>query len=108
VVSAVFRQAVQQRAVPEHLQGRLSGTFFAVVAGGPRLGDAETGVAAAIGGPQFAVWSGGLACVLGVGVLLWRVPELWRDRGGGQALTDEAEVQAIGEVTSELGEGEPL
>ena len=43
VVSAVFRQAVQQRAVPEHLQGRLSGTFFAVVAGGPRLGDAETG-----------------------------------------------------------------
>ena len=59
VVSAVFRQAVQQRTVPEHLQGRLSGTFFAVVAGGPRLGDAETGVAAAIGGPQFAVWSGG-------------------------------------------------
>ncbi len=67
VVSAVFRQAVQQRTVPDHLQGRLSGTFFAVVAGGPRLGDAETGVAAAIGGPQFAVWSGGLACVVGVG-----------------------------------------
>jgi MFS family permease len=108
VVSAVFRQAVQQRAVPEHLQGRLSGTFFAVVAGGPRLGDAETGVAAAIGGPQFAVWSGGLACVVGVGVLLWRVPELWRDAGGGQPLSAEAEAEAIAEVTSELGEGEPL
>ncbi len=108
VVSAVFRQAVQQRAVPEHLQGRLSGTFFAVVAGGPRLGDAETGVAAAIGGPQFAVWSGGVACVVGVGVLLWRVPELWRDAGGGQPLSEEAEAEAIAEVTSELGEGEPL
>jgi MFS family permease len=108
VVSAVFRQAVQQRAVPEHLQGRLSGTFFAVVAGGPRLGDAETGVAAAIGGPQFAVWSGGLACVAGVGILLWRVPELWRDRGGGQVLSPAAEAEAIAEVTSELGEGEPL
>jgi len=56
VVSAVFRQAVQQRTVPDHLQGRLSGTFFAVVAGGPRLGDAETGVAASIGGPQLVVW----------------------------------------------------
>ena len=108
VVSAVFRQAVQQRAVPEHLQGRLSGTFFAVVAGGPRLGDAETGLAAAVGGPQFAVWSGGLACVVGVGVLLWRVPELWHDAGGGQPLPEGAEAEAIAEVTSELGEGEPL
>ena len=108
VVSAVFRQAVQQRAVPPHLQGRLSGTFFAVVAGGPRLGDAETGVAAAIGGPQFAVWSGGLACVIGVAVLLWRVPELWRDEGGGRVLSARAQTVAIGEATSELGEGEPL
>jgi hypothetical protein len=108
VISAVFRQAVQLRAVPEHLQGRLSGTFFAVVAGGPRLGDAETGLAAAVGGPQFAVWSGGLACMAGVGVLLWRVPELWRDRGGGGAISAEAQEAAIAEVTTELGEGEPL
>jgi MFS family permease len=108
VISAVFRQAVQQRAVPEHLQGRLSGTFFAVVAGGPRLGDVETGVAAAIGGPEFAVWSGGLACVAGVAVLLWRVPELWHDDGGGVALSPAAEADAIAEVVSELGEGEPL
>ncbi len=108
VVSAVFRQAVQQRAVPEHLQGRLSGTFFAVVAGGPRLGDAETGVTAAIGGPQFAVWSGGLACIVGVAVLLWRVPQLWRDDGGGRMLSPSAENVAIAEVTSEIGEGEPL
>jgi predicted MFS family arabinose efflux permease len=108
VISAVFRQAVQQRAVPEHLQGRLSGTFFAVVAGGPRLGDVETGVAAAIGGPEFAVWSGGLACVAGVAVLLWRVPELWHDDGGGAALSPAAEADAIAEVVSELGEGQPL
>jgi len=108
IISAVFRQNVQQRSVPDHLQGRLSGTFFAVVAGGPRLGDAETGLAAAIGGPEFAVWSGGLACVVGVGVLLWRVPELWRDDGGGQRLSAEAEQEAIAEAISELGEGEPL
>jgi MFS family permease len=108
VVSAVFRQAVQQRAVPEHMQGRLSGTFFAVVAGGPRLGDAEAGVTAAIGGPQFAVWSGGLACLVGVGVLLWRVPELWRDAGGGRALSAQERYEAVAEATSELSEGEPI
>jgi hypothetical protein len=65
-------------------------------------------VAAAIGGPQFAVWSGGLACVAGVAVLLWRVPEFWRDSGGGAALSDAAHQEAIAEVISELGEGEPL
>jgi MFS family permease len=107
VISAVFRQAVQQRTVPEHLQGRLSGTFFAVVAGGPRLGDAETGIAAELGGPQFAVWTGGLACVIGAVVLLWRVPELWRDVGGGAELTDEERTAAIAQTTTELGEGEP-
>jgi MFS family permease len=106
VISAVFRQGVQQRTVPEHLQGRLSGTFFAVVAGGPRLGDLETGLAAALGGPEFAVWSGGLACVLGVGVLLWRRPELWTDTGEA-ALDERARERAVGEVITELGEGEP-
>jgi MFS family permease len=112
IISAVFRQNVQQRAVPDHLQGRLSGTFFAVVAGGPRLGDLETGVAAAIGGPEFAVWSGGLACLIGVGVLLWRVPELWADDGGGQPLgratQSEMVTGAVAETVTELGEGEPL
>ena len=108
VVSAVFRNAILQMTVPEEFQGRLAGTWIAVVTGGPRLGDAEAGVAAAIGGPQFAVWSGGLACVVGVGVLLWRVPELWQDRGGGQPLSAGAEAEAIAEVTTELGEGEPL
>ena len=108
IISAVFRQNVQQRAVPDHLQGRLSGTFFAVVAGGPRLGDLETGVAAAIGGPEFAVWSGGLACVIGAGALLWRVPELWADAGGGRPLSASAETDAVAEAITELGEGEPV
>lgn len=108
VVSAVLRQSIQERAVPDHLQGRLSGTFFAVVAGGPRLGDVETGLAAAIAGPEFAVWSGGLACIVGVGLLLWRSPELWRDDGGGADLSPEGQERAIGEATGELNEGEPL
>ena len=112
IISAVFRQNVQQRAVPDHLQGRLSGTFFAVVAGGPRLGDLETGVAAAIGGPEFAVWSGGLACLVGVGVLLWRVPELWADAGGGQPMDQATQsgmvAEAVAETATQLGEVEPL
>ena len=46
--------------------------------------------------------------MVGVAVLLWRMPVLWHDNGGGQPLTAAEETEAIGEATSELGEGEPL
>lgn len=104
VVSAVFRTAILQTTVPEHLQGRLSGTFIAVVTGGPRLGDAEAGAAAAIGGAQFAVWSGGVACVIGAFALAWRAPELWRyDTAAGIPGSSEAITAAL----AELSESEP-
>ena len=107
VISSVFRQAILQTSAPEHLQGRLSGTFFAVVTGGPRLGDLETGTAATLAGPRVAVWSGGLACIAGAVLVLWRVPELWRDGAGGRPLTRQQESRALAEAGTELGEAEP-
>lgn len=74
----VFRVSILQQTTPEHMQGRLGGLFFAAAVAGNRLGDGESGVAAAIGGPQFAVWSGGLACIVGTVLTVWRVPLLWR------------------------------
>jgi MFS family permease len=78
VIGSVFRMAILQRIAPEHLQGRLSGLFFAAAVSGVRLGDGESGVAASIGGAQFAVWSGGLLCLVGMILLAWKVPTLWR------------------------------
>ena len=66
VISAVFRNTILQTIVPDRLRGRLSALQIAVVTGGPRLGDAEAGAAAAVGGARFAVISGGLACLVGV------------------------------------------
>jgi len=82
VFGTVFRVSILQRRTPDHLQGRLSGTFFAAAVAGNRLGDGESGVAAAIGGPQFAVWSGGLACLIGTLLIAWRVPALWKVTDG--------------------------
>lgn len=82
IIGGVFRMSILQRATPEQLQGRLAGVFFAAAVSGNRLGDGESGLAAGIGGPQFAVWSGGLACIVGTALMAWRVPELWR---GGRA-----------------------
>jgi len=78
VVSAVFRNPVLQLNVPDGLRGRLAAIHIAVVTGGPRLGDAEAGAVAALAGPRVSVVSGGLACLAGVALLAWRLPELDR------------------------------
>ena len=78
VVSAVFRNTILQTSVPDALRGRLSSVHIAVVTGGPRLGDLEAGAVASLTTPRISVVSGGLACVAGVLLLAWRLPELRR------------------------------
>ena len=73
-VSAVFRSAMLQAGTPDEMRGRSGGVFIAVVAGGPRLGDLESGGVARLASPTFSVVSGGLATVVGVLVLAAAVP----------------------------------
>jgi len=65
VVSAIFRSSMIQLSVPDALRGRLSSIHLAVVAGGPRLGDLEAGVVAALTSVRFSIASGGVACIAG-------------------------------------------
>lgn len=65
VVSAIFRQAIVQLTIPDEMRGRLSSMHMAVSAGGPRLGELEAGLVAAVTSVRFSVISGGIACVLG-------------------------------------------
>jgi len=78
LVSGVFRNTILQTTVPDQLRGRLSAVFVGMANAGNRVGDAETGGAAAIGGARFAVWSGGIACILGAIWFVVRVPSLLR------------------------------
>jgi MFS family permease len=82
VISAVFRGTMLQATVPDHLRGRLSSIHFAVVVGGPRLGDVEAGVVAHLTSPVFSVISGGAACVAGIALLTVLVPEFARYHAG--------------------------
>jgi hypothetical protein len=66
MVSAIFRNTILQVATPDSLRGRLQGVFIVVVAGGPRFGDVEAGTVASLAGTEFAVVSGGLACLVGL------------------------------------------
>jgi hypothetical protein len=80
VVSAVFRNTIQQTTIPDELRGRLAAFNILVVTGGPRLGDVEAGVVAAIFTPTVSVVSGGLLCVVGVFAIAATVPRFatWR------------------------------
>jgi MFS family permease len=80
VISAIFRSTILQVSAPDRLRGRLSGIHILVVTGGPRLGDLEAGVVAGLTTPTFSVVSGGLACVVGAGVVAAAYPELRRAR----------------------------
>jgi Transmembrane secretion effector len=73
-VSAIFRGAILQAAVPDHLRGRVQSIFSIVVGGGPRVGDVVTGAVAGL----LAIWSplvaGGVAMLLVIWLLARRTP----------------------------------
>jgi MFS family permease len=75
-ISAVCRSTISQSLTPDELRGRMSSVFLLVVAGGPRLGDVESGAVASLVNPRFSVVSGGVACLAGVGLVALAYPGL--------------------------------
>lgn len=109
VISAVVRNTVVQRSVPERLRSRMSSIQMAVVNGGPRLGDLESGAVAAAGGIELSIVSGGIACIAGALLLAGALPAFRRYRspdpeGGRLELTEEDFRATVGR---EPGDGGP-
>ena len=96
VISAVFRSTILQLTVPDALRGRLMGLQMAVVTGGPRIGDAESGAVAAAFSPVTSVVSGGLACIGGALLLARLLPAFRRQEApaGPDAAQSAAEAEA--------------
>jgi MFS family permease len=78
VFSAVFRSTIVQLETPDALRGRVMSIHGLVVTSGPRIGDLEAAAVAAVVGPQVAVVSGGVLCLVGVLVVARLFPELVR------------------------------
>ena len=80
VISTVLRNTILQTSISDDYRSRLSAIQMAVVTGGPRLGDLESGVVANFTSTEFSIVSGGVMCVVGVLALIrWR-PTFWRER----------------------------
>ncbi len=79
VISAVLRNTILQTSITDDFRSRISSIQMAVVTGGPRLGDLESGAVASLTSTEFSIVSGGVMCVLGVLALIrWR-PTFWRE-----------------------------
>jgi MFS family permease len=78
VVSTILRNTILQVAISDQYRGRLSSIQMVVVAGGPRLGDVESGVVATLTSIEFSIVSGGVMCVLGALALVRYRPTFWR------------------------------
>lgn len=78
VISAVLRNTILQRSIPDHFRTRLSSIQMAVVQGGPRLGNFEAGAVASLSTPSISAVSGGLGCALGAVLLAALLPGFTR------------------------------
>lgn len=80
VISTVLRNTILQTSITDEYRSRASAIQMAVVTGGPRLGDLESGAVASLTSTEFSIVSGGIMCVVGVLALIrWR-PTFWKER----------------------------
>jgi MFS family permease len=75
-VSVVMRLNTIQLAIPDELRGRVTAVNFVFVNASNQVGGLESGLVAALTGAVFAVVSGGFACLVVVGIVAARIPEL--------------------------------
>jgi MFS family permease len=79
VISTILRNTILQNAITDEYRSRISSIQMAVVTGGPRLGDFESGLVAGLTTTEFSIVSGGIACIVGALALIrWR-PTFWND-----------------------------
>ncbi len=77
-VSMVMRHTMIQLSTPDSLRGRVTGVSSIFISASNELGAMESGLVAAATTAVFAVVSGGLACLLVVALIAWRIPTLRR------------------------------
>jgi len=75
-VSTIIRNTVRQLQTPDHIRGRMTSVNQIFFQGGPQLGEMEAGAVAQFFGAPFAVVSGGIGCLLGMSLIVWKWPQL--------------------------------
>ncbi len=75
-VSMIIRNTIRQLQTPDHLRGRMTSINMIFFQGGPQLGELEAGVVAQLFSVPVAIVSGGIGCIVAVGWIARRWPQL--------------------------------
>lgn len=75
-ISTVIRNTIRQLQTPDHIRGRMTSVNQLFFQGGPQLGEVEAGIVASLFGVPFAIVSGGIGCIVGMFLILWKWPQL--------------------------------
>ena len=89
-VSTVLRNIIRQLSTPDSLRGRMTSVNMVFFMGGPQLGELEAGMVAQLFSAPISVVSGGIGCLLAVGWIAARTPELRRYRRSQAVLMSDA------------------
>ena len=74
-ISGIYRSIMWNETIPTHYRGRLAGIEMISYLSGPKLGDTEAGLVAAAFGITASVVSGGVLCVIAVGICCLSLPK---------------------------------
>jgi MFS family permease len=80
-VSTIIRNTMRQMLTPDHIRGRMTSVNQIFFQGGPQLGEIEAGAVAQFFGAPFAVITGGIGCIAGSLLIVWKWPQLIRYNG---------------------------
>ena len=75
-VSTIVRNTIRQLQTPDHVRGRMTSINQIFFMGGPQLGEIEAGAVAQFFGAPFAVLTGGIGCIAGTLLIIWKWPQL--------------------------------
>ena len=75
-VSTIIRNTIRQLQTPDHIRGRMTSINQIFFQGGPQLGEIEAGAVAQLFGAPLAIITGGIGCILGLGLIIGRWPQL--------------------------------
>jgi MFS family permease len=87
-VSTVIRNTIRQMQTPDYMRGRMVGINQIFFSGGPQLGEVEAGLVAQALGSPFAILSGGIGCLVAVGLIGARWPQI-RSYDGSEPMPEE-------------------
>ncbi len=95
-VSTIVRNTIRQLQTPDHVRGRMTSINQIFFMGGPQLGEIEAGAVAQFFGAPFAVITGGIGCIVGTLLIIWKWPQLREYNGDEPILAGSTSTPSVG------------